>query len=238
MTRVLVAIPWRPQPHRVYAHELTAARYRELLPDAFVVNVDTEHEPFCLAACRNLGVRMAELDGYGVVVLADADTLPEREPILAAIDGAQTTGLVHLPYTEYRSLRADGTKQYRRGMPLERCNHFAMFSSCAGVLVTTPAAWWAVGGQGERFRGWGMEDVAFLVAHRALLGAEPVRHAGRVYALHHEMAVKHGPQYDANVALYRRYLTAAETGDPDAVWALAIGPGCTERPEQNLGMSA
>jgi predicted glycosyltransferase involved in capsule biosynthesis len=226
--RVLVAIPWRPQSHRVHAHELTVARYRELLPDAFVMNVDTEHEPFCLAACRNLGVCHAELGGHDVVVLADADTLPEREPLLAAIEGARTSGRVHLPYTEYRALRADGTKQHRSGVPLEDCNHFAMSSSCGGILVTTPATWWAVGGQDERFRGWGMEDVAFLVSHQALLGGDMVRHDGRIYALHHESATKHGPQYDANVELYRRYLDAAETGDPDAVWVLAVGPGCKE----------
>jgi hypothetical protein len=238
VTRVLVAIPWRPQPHRVYAHDLTVARYRELLPAADVVDVDTEHELFCLAGVRNLGVRLAERGGYDVAVLADADTLPEREPLLAAIEAAQTSGRVHLPYTEYRSLRADGTAQYWAGTPLEDCNHLTVAAACSGVFVTTPATWWSVGGQDERFRGWGMEDVAFLVAHRTLLGSDPVRHDGRVYALHHESATKHGPQYDANVALYQRYLVAAETGDPDAVWALAIGPGCNADSEQNLGMSA
>jgi hypothetical protein len=226
--RVLVAIPWRPQAHRVYAHELTVARYHDLLPDADVVDVDTGHEPFCLAGARNEGVRTAERGGYDVVVLADADTLPEREPLVAAIDAARTSGRVHLPYTEYRSLRADGTAQFQAGMPHEQCNHLVVAAACSGVLVTTPATWWSVGGQDERFRGWGLEDVAFLVAHRALLGAELVRHTGRVYALHHESAAKHGPQYDANVALYQRYLAAAETGDPDAVWALVLGTGCEE----------
>lgn len=236
--RVLVAVPWRPQPHRVYAHEITVARYRELLPDADVVDVDTDHEPFCLAACRNRGVELAEQADYDVAILADADTLPEREPLQAAIDGAQTSGRVHLPYTEYRSLQSFGTAQFQAGRPIERCNHLPVAAACSGVFVTTPATWWSIGGQDERFRGWGMEDVAFLVAHRTLLGSDPVRHDGRVYALHHESATKHGPQYDANVALYQRYLTAAETGDPDAVWALAIGPGCNEESEQNLGISA
>ena len=236
--RVLVAIPWRAQPDREYAYDVTTARYRELLPEALIVNVDTRHDPFCLAACRNEGVRTAEALGYDVVVLADADTLPEQGPLLAAIEGARTSGRVHLPYTEYRSLRADGTSQYQAGTALDLCNHFTVPAACSGVFVATPDTWWSVGGQDERFRGWGMEDVAFLIAHRALLGAELVRHAGRVYALHHESATKHGPQYEANVALYRRYLAAAETGDPDAVWALAIGPGCNETSEQSHGTAA
>jgi hypothetical protein len=62
-----------------------------------------------------------------------------------------------------------------------------------------------------------MEDVAWLVAHRGLLGAEPVRHEGRVYALHHESAVKHGDQYDHNVELHQRYLKAGDSGDVEAV---------------------
>lgn len=218
MTRVLVAIPWRLQPHRVYAHDLTVQRYRELLPDASLRDVDTDHDPFCLAACRNTAVRHAEFNGYDVVVLADADTLPEREPLLAAIEAARTSGLVHLPYTEYRSLRVDGTEQYRAGVPLDRCNHLVVPGACSGVYVTTPATWWAHGGQDELFRGWSPEDAAWMIAHKTLLGAEPVRHEGRVYSLHHESAAKTGPTFEDGYARIYRYQQAE--GDPAAVRAL------------------
>ena len=223
MIRVLVAIPWRPQPDREDAYDLTTARYRELLPKALIVNVDTRHEPFCLAACRNEGVRTAEALGCDVVILADADTLPEREPLLAAIEGAQTSGLVHLPYTQYRSLRLNGTKQYCAGVALNHCSHLVVPGACSGVLVTSPATWRSLGGQDERFRGWGMEDVAFLIAHRTLLRSGFPRHDGNVYALHHDSAAKAGPQYDANVALYQRYLDAA--GNPIALRALIVEQG-------------
>ncbi|MEU6725490.1 hypothetical protein ABZ917_17425 [Nonomuraea wenchangensis] len=207
--RVLVVIPWRPQPSRVLAYRLTVARYRELLPGVEIVDVDSGHEPFCLAACRNRGVRLAEESGADVVVLGDADTLPEREPLLAAIEGAATSGRVHLPYTEYRSLRADGTAQYRRGVPLDRCNHLVVPAATSGVYVTLPETWWACGGQDERFLGWAPEDVAWLICHRTLLGSEPVRHEGRVYALHHQSAPKTGPVYEQAVALYQRYMDAS-----------------------------
>lgn len=216
--RVLVAIPWRPQPQREYAHDLTVARYYKLLPDARVTSIDTIHETFCLAACRNLGVRLAEEDAYDVVVLADADTLPEERPLLEAIDAARTSGLVHLPYTEYRSLRQDGTEQYLVGTPLGDCDHLVVDGACSGVYVTTPATWWSHGGQDERFLGWGGEDAAWYAAHMTLLGAEPVRHAGRVYALHHDPQAKEGEQYTANFALVYRYHQAQ--GDPAAMRAL------------------
>lgn len=182
--------------------------------------MDTRHEPFCLAACRNEGVRTAEALGCDVVVLGDADTLPEREPLLAAIEAAQTSGLVHLPYTEYQSLGATGTGQHRAGKRLEDCDHVTIPFATSGVYVTTPATWRACGGQDERLLGWGMEDVCWLVAHRALLGADPARHDGRVYALGHESQVKEGEQYERNVALYQRYLEAGDSGNPDAVRAI------------------
>lgn len=215
MTRVLVGIPWRSQPHRVYAHDLTVQRYRDLLPDAHIVDVDTDHDSFCLAGCRNKAARMAEAGKYDVAVLADADTLPERDPLLAAIAGAAQDGLVHLPYDRYCSLRRDGTDQFLAGTPLEDCDHLVVDSACAGVYVTTPATWWAHGGQDEAFLGWGFEDAAWWSAHKTLLGAEPVRHAGRVFALHHDGAVKAGPQYTANAARCFRYHQAE--GDPTAM---------------------
>ena len=218
MTRVLVGIPWRPQPHRVYAHDLTVQRYRDLLPDADILDVDTDHQPFCLAGCRNKAVRLAEERGADVVVLADADTLPEQGPLLAAVEQARYSRFVHLPYNEYRSLRIDGTKQFGRGVPLENCNHLIVDGACSGVYVTTPATWWSHGGQDETFLGWGGEDAAWWSAHETLLGAPPVRYTGRVYALHHESAVKEGPQYTANFALVYRYHQAQ--GNPSAMRAL------------------
>ena len=217
MTRVLVGIPWRAQPHRVYAHDLTVARYRDLLPDAYIMDVDTKHDTFCLAACRNRAVWLAETCGYDVVVLADADTLPEQKPLVAAIEAAAGDSRVHLPYTEYRSLRRDGTDQALDGIPLDRCAHMVVPFATSGVYVTTPATWWACGGQDERFQGWAPEDMAWLIAHRLLLGAEPARHEGRVYALHHESPTKTGPTYDAAVELYQRYVQAGDAGDIEAV---------------------
>ncbi|TYK45168.1 hypothetical protein [Actinomadura decatromicini] len=208
----------------MYAHDLTVQRYRDLLPDADVIDVDTDHEPFCLAACRNKAVRTAEVGGYDVAVLADADTLPEREPLLAAIHDAEGDTRVHLPYDQYRSLRRDGTDQLLDGIPLERCAHLVVLAATSGVYVTTPATWWACGGQDEHFRGWAPEDVAWLISHRLLLGAEPVRHEGRVYALHHDSPPKSGPAYDAAVARYQRYLAAGDAGDVDTIRALTSEP--------------
>ncbi len=154
-------------------------------------------------------------------MVCDADTLPEPEPLRAAVAAARTSGLVHLPYTEYRWLGRAGDAQLRAGVPAEECEHDLVIGACSGVYVTTPRTWARHGGQDERFRGWGFEDAAWYLAHNALLGAPPVRHEGNVYALHHAAEVRAGARYDANAALMERY-RAAE-GDAAAMAQLVAG---------------
>ncbi|MGD8195330.1 hypothetical protein ACEXQB_012645 [Herbiconiux sp. P18] len=216
---VTIVIPWRPQPSRLPAFDAVVAWYREALGDVPVLIVDSDDEAFNLARCRNLGVgRMS--DPHEVVVVGDADTIPEREPLLEAIAAARTSGRVHLPYTEYRWLGAAGTAEFTAGTPLNGCSHEIVRGACSGVYVTTPETWASHGGQDERFRGWGFEDAAWHVAHETLLGEPPRRHAGRVYALHHVAELREGPNYDANAALMEQYRAAST---PDAMRRLVHG---------------
>ncbi|BDI23605.1 hypothetical protein [Herbiconiux sp. L3-i23] len=216
MTSATVCIPWRPQPSRIDAFERVQEHYRRVLPGASIVPLDTGHVPFNLAACRNEAVRRFGADG-GVVVLTDADTMPEEEPLLAAIDGARTSGRVHLPYDEYHWLGSAGSAQFAGGVPLAACEYELVRGACSGVYVTTASTWAAHGGQDERFRGWGYEDAAWNVAHTTLLGA-PIRHTGSVYALHHVAETRAGVHFDANAALMERYRAAS--GDPSAMASL------------------
>lgn len=213
---VTVCIPWRPQPSRLDAYARVTAEYRRILPEARIVAVDTDDSPFNLAACRNRAVELYGGSG-GVVVLSDADTMPEEGPLRAAIRGAATSGRVHLPYDEYRWLGDDGSAQFAAGVPLIDCDFELVHGACSGVYVTSAATWAAHSGQDERFRGWGYEDAAWHVAHTTLLGT-PIRHEGRVYALHHVAEVRAGTHFDANAALMDRYRAAS--GEPVSMSAL------------------
>lgn len=209
-----VVIPWRSAPSRLEPFQRVWDWYATNLPEARLRTVDTDDDVFVLAACRNEAVRTAP-EGT-VIVLSDADTLPEIEPLRRAIDAARTSGLVHLPYTEYRWLGGTGSAQYADGVPLEDCEvEQVVRGACSGVYVTTADAWWAHGGQDEGFRGWGFEDAAWYLAHETLLGEPPRRHDGRVYALHHAPETRAGTGYDANAARMERYRAAA--GDPAAM---------------------
>lgn len=209
-----IAIPWRPQPSRIDAFERVVAWYRTNLPGVPLTTVDTDDEVFVLAACRNAAMREAAPDE--VVVIGDADTIPERGPLLEAIRAAAVSDRVHLPYDEYRWLGRTGTADVAAGVPLDECRveQFVQ-TACSGVYVATPRVWESHGGQDEGFRGWGFEDAAWFEAHRTLVGAPPQRHMGRVYALHHVAAERAGERYEANVARMERYRAAA--GDRDAM---------------------
>lgn len=212
-----IVIPWRPAPSRLDAFERVVSWYRAALPEVPLHTVDTDDTPFVLAACRNAAMRAAADDE--VVVIGDADTIPEREPLVAAIRAAVTSPFVQLPYDEYRWLGASGSAEYGAGVALEDCTvEQYVEGACSGVYVATPRVWSAHGGQDEGFRGWGFEDAAWYLAHTTLLGSAPARHRGRVYALHHVGEVRAGAAYDANAERMQRYRDAA--GDRAAMAAL------------------
>ncbi|MET0589614.1 MAG: hypothetical protein ABWZ77_00410 [Naasia sp.] len=220
MIRAVVFVPWRPQPSRVAAFERLIAWYAAELPDWEVRTIDTGDVPFNLAACRNAAFTGRADDD--IVILNDADTIPERAPLLDAVSAAAEDDLVHLPYTEYRWLGAVGSGQYAEGTALADCDHEVVRGACSGVYVSSARSWRGHGGQDERFRGWGYEDAAWYLAHGTLLGAHPARHEGRVYALHHVPEVRAGAQYDANAALMDRYRAASDS--PEAMRALIAEP--------------
>ncbi|GAA1764829.1 galactosyltransferase-related protein [Agromyces humatus] len=216
--RSLIVIPWRPAPSRVEAFERVFEWYRRMLPEFRIVTCDTDDEVFALARTRNLGVASADDDE--VVVISDADTFPEPGPVRAAVAAAARSGRVQLPYTAYRWLGPDGSAQFAEGVSPADCDYELVPGACSGVYVTTRRSWQAHGGQDERFRGWGFEDKAWYVAHETLLGAPPQRHDGRVYALHHAVEARTGPDYDRNAKLMQRYLNAA--GDREAMERLVV----------------
>ncbi|MFD1714435.1 hypothetical protein ACFSBZ_08140 [Amnibacterium flavum] len=210
-----VVIPWRPQPSRLDAFDRVLAWYAENLPDIDVRTIDSDDPVFNLARCRNLAFDLADGD---VLIINDADTLPERDALLRAIDGAATTRAVHLPYDEYRWFGAQGSAQYAAGVAAADCAFELVHGACSGVYVATAETWRAHGGQDERFRGWGFEDAAWYIAHSTMLDTPPIRIPGRVYALHHVAAERSGTQYEANAALMQRYRDAS--GDREALGQL------------------
>lgn len=204
---IAIVIPWRAKPDRKYAFDIVRSWYENNLPDAKIILADDGKKDFCLSGCRNVGVKIAEESGANVVVINDADTIPEIDPLMQAINAAANDSYVHLPYTQYCSLRIQGTREFKRGISLQKCDAFIVDGACSGVYVTSPQTWWSHYGQDERFRGWGFEDAAWYTAHKIILGQDPIRHEGSVYSMHHKSANKTGPLYDANAQLCGLYFS-------------------------------
>src|SRR5690606_16282039 len=209
--KVAVVVPWRPNPSRQAAWDLVRDWWTTHLPDAEIITVDTPHQPFVVAAARNEGVRLAERSGADVVVVADADTIPDPIGLSEAIDAA-ADGKIHQPYSRFGYLPRAATERAieSRQWPTPKTN---LGRVSGGVWVCTPEAWRAVGGMDERFRAWGGEDDAFLAAAQTLRGF--VCHTGVGMSLWHTYGHRYlGRQHRLNVALLRRYHRArgADTG--------------------------
>jgi hypothetical protein len=216
---VAVVIPWRPgSAQRNAHHDYVRAHLRSLLHDAVHLDADSGHTPFSRAGSRNEAVRQAQAAGADTVVLCDADTLAEAEPLHAAISAA-ADGVLHLPYTWYRGLSEPGTAAYLSGADPAACpTDWAHEWATGGVLVIQTTAWWTAGGMDEAFTGWGFEDTAFRTAADALLGPT-VKHDGTITHLWHPLESGLGSaQHVAGGQRMQRYIAA--TGDPDAIRTL------------------
>lgn len=216
-TNPTVVIPWRPARGRWANYAAVREFYLEHFPTWPVLDVPGPSVgPFNLAAARNMGVAYAAHRPESVVVLNDADTIPSPDSLELAVDLARSTKRVVIGYDTYLpSILIGGRHAEPVGEPIA--------TAISGVYVTTPQAWWRTHGQDERFSGWAPEDYAWLVAYRAIVGEEPLRVAGRAYALGHDPAPRSGEHYDRMVARYQRYLEASSANDVETIRHLAAG---------------
>lgn len=147
--QVTVVIPWRPTPERLFAY----GKIREFwatTPYRVVISDSDPGKPFNRAQARNRGVEKA---GDGVVVICDADTVPDLAIVRRAV--AKPVG-VTWPFTEWREIPADWTGTVMDAPVLNRSS-----KASGGCWIMTPRQYWLLGGQDERCDSWGWEDRAF-----------------------------------------------------------------------------
>lgn len=222
MTRVSVVIPYRgSNVERTANLQAVRDRVLSIVPDARVILADSGSARFNRAASRNAGVTQAA--GSDVVVIVDGDIILDRGATVAAIDSCQFDELVHLPFRVVRMCDGQSSKRLRVSLNSPVQSLLDIEWSVGGAYVTTPRAWWAIGGMDERFTGWGYEDTALAIAHRTIHGRPMPRHDGVVLHLWHPTSAKaDDPDVVAGVELHQRYIAA--DGDREALAELMSTP--------------
>lgn len=207
MTEVTIAVPYRHSDSapREEAFRYIASRLEAWFPDFEFLVADSGHEVFNRSATRNKAVEMA---AGQVVVICDADTVPQKDSLTKAIEGALEDNRLHLPYTIFRGLDETSTRKvFSQGadphevVPMETADW-----SVGGVWVISKEGWNNAGGMDERFFGWGYEDNAFYEATNIING-KTVRHTGFITHLWHPRPANltFTDEYYANRDLYNRY---------------------------------
>lgn len=204
-----IYIPWRGSGCRYRLQNMQYVRDTLTSYELGRVSLcDSAAEKFHRAGVRNLCAQHALGERVDVMVLCDADTLPERDALVAAIKGAYEQPVLHLPYTQFVGLTKEHSFEVITGTApvddqqrwLETATH-----SIGGVWVMRPDAWHNAEGMDEGFTGWGWEDNAFHLASNVLNG-QTVRHEGNIYHLWHPRPADllHTPQYRANKRRFMR----------------------------------
>lgn len=181
---VTVAIPWRATPSRVKPYQ----RVREFWASMGfpVVTADSNPwRPFNRAQARNRAVAQV---GTEYVVVADADSLPEKRAIVQAL--ATVQGEVVLPFTANRVISAAWVDELDLAAaptadgPLTSSDDVTGVGT-GGVWVMRTVTWHYLGGMDERFVRWGGEDASFIALAATLAGARRVE--GMLVAFDHDL---------------------------------------------------
>lgn len=220
LPKVVVAVPWRPTPDRLRPFMAVRDWYLENFPDWWFTTADSGHDPFSRAGSRNACVRLAEEHGADVVVLNDADTVPVKGAVAAAVYGAHDDGRLHFGLDTMLYLTAEEQIAFDRGqMPTRQALHHD-----SSVIAITPKSYWACGGQDERFTGYGGEDGALTSAATAILG-RCVWHPGMAISLWHDGSCRDigSERWRPNSELCQRYYAARN--NPTAMRAILREPG-------------
>jgi len=213
---VFVGIPWRDtgDPYRKRNVDYVS-QYLADITGRVVKGLDgeTPTQAFSLPAARNAVVNEARRWGTPKVIICDADTIPSKESLEEAVRQVDDDGII-LPFDLYRALSDRDSQRLIAGADPDTLPDIGTLDwSVGGVCVTTISGWDALGGQDERFTGWGCEDIAFSLVATAL--GRPLRRVnGTIHHLWHPRAVNPSDaSYKANERLLQEYADASDIAE-------------------------
>jgi predicted glycosyltransferase involved in capsule biosynthesis len=180
MNEVVVVIPWREQPSRIYAYKKLLEWYSKYFPDILVISSDSDEKIFSPGKAKNLGSDKAISEGAKIIVFNDADVFQKPEQLSLAILTAKQNYEAVNPYSrvcEHKTTEQSelffneifmtnheqdlgevfpAPKIAQNGLP-NRLN------PSGGTVVIPTNMFQELGRYEERLIGWGPED---LVLHK------------------------------------------------------------------------
>jgi len=190
--KIVLVIPWKPTPSREKPLQAVLEWYQTNLPDIETIFANASEDIWLPSASRNIGVKKAQEARADVIIMNDADTIPEIESLLEAVSAAYNDDLIHLPYMDARYLDEKSSEDYYNKVKIiSDCKHvlYKYPQSDGGIWVFKPQTWWEVGGMDEHFKQWGYEDRALHHAHSIIKGSHFARHPGTIYSFNHEIQI-------------------------------------------------
>jgi hypothetical protein len=226
VTDVAVVVPFRSDdPERVVLRDWCVARWAALHPawPLLVIGDGAESGPFNRSRAVNRGVAATDAE---VVIVADADIAVRHGQALEMVDvlgwaswvvGYRT--MTHLTRQATIRFMSYGPETPMTQSPDGGVRWMSTESVC-GLVALRRDDYLAIGGNDERFCGWGWEDTSFAYKADTLLGPHR-RTPGECIHLFHTLRPdrKQDANALAHAELGARYEAAA--GDPDAMTALA-----------------
>lgn len=170
---VSIVIPYRYRsPQRDRAFNFVFSRLYEQWPGFEISVADSEDEDFSRSKAINQAVKQSHGD---FLVICDADTICNTEPLTAALRYAQEHNTWAYPYGIYYNLTENDTQRILAGSPTQQLSQPIVYEHAldyvvSGMFVIPRWAFEAAGGFNPDFIGWGYEDDAFHHVVRKVLG--------------------------------------------------------------------
>ena len=185
--KIGICIPWRAQPSRLAAFDVTTRMYAELYPDVKVYLGDQlKAERFNISAARNSACEAAIADGCGVLIVSDADILPDRDCIDQGVQMVLSGEHLVIGYKIARYLSEPATLDVLNGRDFDEADLEKSGAWVGGLVILSKDCFEALNGWDERFISWGQEDDAFASAYTCIYKKSPARVDGTLYTLYHQ----------------------------------------------------
>lgn len=222
--KIGLVIPWRETPSRVKPLEAVLEWYQIHFSGIEVFYTDRPGSVWNASASRNDGVKRAQEAHCDIIIMNDADTIPEIKSLNEAIHAASRDSYVHNPYMQSKYLDEEETERYlNKQVKLDEAKHMLYQESNGGIWVFRPEVWWEIGGMDENFKQWGFEDTAFELAHTIIKGIKLIKHSGYIYCLGHKTQI-HDDRFNfSSIENRERFLLYYSANTPEKMLQLVRG---------------